>query len=488
MSIGSAVRPALVWFRDDLRVTDHPALAHAAGTGRPLVCAYVFDRSGGSTRPLGAAARWWLDGALRALDATLAKRGGRLVVLEGDERDTIERLVDTLGAVAVYWNRRYDVRRNTDAALKRSLRERGVTVESFNGALLNEPWDVLTAAGTPFQVFSAYWRAARRRAAVPAPLAEPVEWHFHPSPADIARCATDVDALGLLPVAPDWAGGLRNTWRVSEADALARLDAFVADNLLGYGADRDRPDHAATSRVSPYLRFGQLSPRQVWHAALAAAHTRGGTLDTNTDKFVAELGWREFNASLLYHHPDLAVANVRTRFEAMPWRDDPSGLAAWQRGETGYPLVDAGMRELWATGWMHNRVRMVVASFLIKHLLIDWRAGEAWFWDTLVDADAANNAANWQWVAGCGADAAPYFRIFNPVEQGRKFDPQGDYVRRWVPELAAMPAAWIHESWSAPDAVLRAARLTLGDTYPYPIVEHGAARRRALDAFATLKN
>jgi deoxyribodipyrimidine photo-lyase len=350
--------------------------------------------------------------------------------------------------------------------------------------LLHEPWEVLTGAGKPYQVFTAYWRAARAHGEVAVPLPEPARWVFHPLPPALAARRVTLPALGLLPTGPDWAGGLRDAWRCGEDDGLAMLQAFLTQRLRGYGVARDRPDQPATSRLSPYLRFGQLSVRQIWHAAHAAAQAEGAVALADLDKFLGELGWREFCYGLLYALPDLSTCAVRRQFDAMPWRRDPAALAAWQRGATGYPLVDAGMRELWTTGWMHNRVRMVVASFLVKHLLLDWRDGEAWFWDTLVDADPANNAANWQWVAGCGADAAPYFRIFNPVLQGQKFDPDGAYVRRWVPELARLPASVIHAPWRARSEQLAAAGVRLGVDYPLPIVEHEAARQRALAALA----
>ncbi len=486
MSADSSAQPAIVWFRDDLRVTDNPALAKAAESGRPFVCVYVLERDG--NRPFGGAVLWWLDGALRSLDAALAAHGGRLVVLEGDERETITALVETLDAGAIYWNRRYDgLARETDAELKRALKDAGVEVESFNGALLREPWELQTGSGGAFQVFTAYWRAALRSGDVNPPLPEPSTWHFHAVPAALARRASTIDALGLLPTKPDWAGGMREAWTPTEEGGFALLERFLDKKIRGYGQARDRPDLPATSRLSPYLHFGQLSARQVWHAAMAASREGGAAVAGDIEKFVSELGWREFNTSLLFHFPELPMRNFRDRFDAMPWRTDDAAFEAWCRGRTGYPLVDAGMRELWTTGWMHNRVRMVTASFLIKHLLIDWRAGERWFWDTLVDADIANNAANWQWVAGCGADAAPYFRIFNPVTQGRKFDPDGAYVRRWVPELAKLPDDAIHEPWRAKPMVLEAAGVVLGKTYPEPIVDHDMARKRALGALEATK-
>lgn len=474
--------PAIVWFRDDLRLIDQPALYRAAASGRPLVCVFVSDPAGAG-RSLGGAARWWLHGALASLDRALRARGGELVLLRGDEAATIEGLAVELGAGAVYWNRRYALgHRTLDSGLKAALKARGIVAESGNAALLNEPWEVLTGAGKPYQVFTAYWRAARAGREVAPPLPEPESPRFLPLPPALAARRAALPELGLLPVRPDWSGGLRDAWRCGEDDALDVLREFLARRLRGYTDARDRPDQPATSRLSPYLRFGQLSARQIWHAAQAAAHEQGAAALADLDKFLSELGWREFCYGMLYALPDLSVCNVRRQFDAMPWRRDPAALAAWQRGMTGYPLVDAGMRELWATGWMHNRVRMVAASFLVKHLLLDWRDGEAWFWDTLVDADPASNAANWQWVAGCGADAAPYFRIFNPVLQGQKFDPDGDYVRRWVPALARLPAGVIHAPWRARPEQLAAAGVRLGADYPLPIVEHDAARARALAA------
>jgi deoxyribodipyrimidine photo-lyase len=335
--------------------------------------------------------------------------------------------------------------------------------------LLREPWTLATQSGTPFRVFTPFWRALRERGAPPSPLPAPNHLTAHAWPRGLAR--TTLDALELEPKNPDWAAPLRAVWRRGEAGAQAALRQFLEHGLRDYVEGRDRPHQEATSRMSPYLRFGHISPRQLWHAAPAA------------DKFLSELGWREFSYYLLFHSPDLATRNWQPAYDAMAWRHDKPALRAWQRGQTGYPLVDAGMRQLWQTGWMHNRVRMVAASFLIKHLLLDWRLGEAWFWDTLVDADPASNPASWQWVAGSGADAAPYYRIFNPVLQGRKFDPAGAYVRRWVPELAALPAALIHEPWTAKPAALRAAGVRLGQTYPLPIVDHDAARARALTAW-----
>ena len=488
--------PVIVWFRDDQRLADNPALEHATATGHPVVCVYAYDPDPCQTRLPGAAARWWLHESLRELEAALASLGGGLTLLLGPERQVVDAFAAEIGAIKVCWNRRYSAaQRETDAAIKSALKERGIAVSTFNGHLLREPWTVATRDARPFQVFSAYWRAARREYSPEPPRPAPGRIDFFPVPESATARVKDLTALALQPSAPDWAAGLRETWQCGEQAGQRQLQAFLARAPAGYAGGRDIPAMHATSRLSPYLRFGNLSVRQIWYEALSAAqgdgHTgnpRGAPLtNANMDKFLDELGWREFSYYLLYHFAPLHQVNFKRQFDAMPWRADPEALRAWQRGETGYPFVDAGMRELWHTGWMHNRVRMVAASFLVKHLLIDWREGEAWFWDTLVDADEASNPASWQWVAGSGADAAPYFRIFNPVLQGQKFDPQGDYVRRWVPELARLPGASIHAPWLAPSAQLAAASVRLGRDYPLPVVSHQQARMRALEAMEGLR-
>ena len=340
--------------------------------------------------------------------------------------------------------------------------------------------------GKPFRVFSAFWRAACRLGAPPRPIPAPQTLSFSVLPPALGARVVALADLALEPKSPDWAGGLRATWQRGEPGAQACLERFLTGGLPGYATNRDRPDKPNTSRLSPYLRFGNISVRQVWHAAMAAMVSRdSGIGEQDLEKFLSELGWREFSYHLLHHHPDLARRNLRARFDFTPWRMDPVALRAWQHGQTGYPFVDAGMRELWTTGWVHNRVRMIAASFLVKHLLIDWRQGEAWFWDTLVDADPANNAVNWQWVAGSGADAAPYFRIFNPVLQGERFDPDGVYVKRWVPELSGLSSSLVHRPWAATPAQLAAAGVRLGEAYPNRIIEHDEARRRALAALKT---
>ena len=467
----------IAWFRQDLRLADNPALAHAAARG-PVLPVYVLDDvTPGAKWRIGGAQRWWLHHSL----AALARDLGGLLLLRGDPRELLPRLAETSRASAIAWNRCYEpfaIAR--DKALKADLAGRGLDVASFNGHLLNEPWEVATGGGGPYKVFTPFWRACLQRP-VARPIAAPRFELALPK-----RGGATLAGLQLLPVKPDWAAGWSKLWTPGERGAAARLDAFLKSELEGYGELRNRPDLPHVSRLSPHLHWGEVSPRQVWARATFAAE-RDPRLAPDGQKFLSEIGWREFAHHLLFHFPTLPEQNWKPAFDAYPWRTSRADLAAWQRGGTGYPLVDAGMRELWRTGAMHNRVRMVAASFLIKHLRLDWRQGEAWFWDTLLDADLANNAAGWQWVAGSGADAAPYFRIFNPIEQGRKFDPDGGYVRRWCPELARLPDAFVHAPFQAPEDVLRAAGVVLGATYPHPIVDHAEARQAALEGYARVK-
>jgi deoxyribodipyrimidine photo-lyase len=470
---------ALVWFRNDLRVSDNPALAAAVASGLPVHCLYILE-NGDRLRPRGGASLWRLDRALAALESELAARGATLRLFKGAAGALLPQLAETLGAAKIFWNRRYGgAEIALDTFLKQALQESGCTVHSFNAALLAEPWQVTTRSGGGFKVFTPFWRALREQIPPQPPLPAPERLGAAPWAAD-APVPFERGGLGLSPQRPDWAKGFSDP-EAGEAGARARLRSFLERGLHGYGTNRDRLDLDGTSRLSAHLHFGEISPRQI--VAALPHDSRGG------DKFLSEIGWREFSYHLLYANPELSWRNVNPRFEGFPFRagdEAQADLEAWRRGRTGYPLVDAAMRELWTTGHMHNRARMVVASFLTKHLLIDWREGEKWFWDTLADADEANNAASWQWVAGCGADAAPYFRIFNPVLQGEKFDPDGAYVRRFCPELAGLPASHIHRPWAASTAMLAGAGVTLGKTYPAPIVEHDFARRRALDALAAL--
>lgn len=479
--------PAIVWFRDDLRVADNPALLAAARSGRPVCCVYVFADGADGVRPPGGASRWWLHHAVADLATSLERLGSPLRILRGDPRDLVPRLAADLAAGAVYWNRRYGAAEQAvDTTLKTGLKASGIRVESFSGTLLREPWEVTSKSGGPMKVFTPYWKAAR--ALGPPPSPEPAPRTLRPAAWPASGVMTmPLDALDLRPTKPDWADGLRAEWRPGESGASDRLAAFLDGGGLNYGDARNRPDRPSTSRLSPHLRFGEIGPRQVWHAVETARHAgRAGIGGSDLDKFLSEIGWREFSYHLLFQFPALAERNFDPRFDRFPWAEGGTGLEAWQRGRTGYPMVDAGMRQLWQTGWMHNRVRMVVGSFLVKHLLLHWSHGERWFWDTLVDADPANNAASWQWIAGSGADAAPYFRIFNPTIQGETYDPAGNYVRRYVPEIAALPDKFVHRPWAAPHPIMAAAGISYGQTYPRPIVEHDGARARALAAFKTI--
>lgn len=466
----------IVWFRQDLRLTDNPALAAAGQRGAPVIPVFIYDPEQEGRWPPGGAARWWLHHSLHELDKQLRGRGSRLIIRKGKTRDTLEEVIRQSRADAVFWNRRYEpATRRRDETIAHELGRRGLTVETFNATLLFEPAEVMNKQGEPYRVFTPYYNAclARGGSSAPSPpprsLSVPKRW-----PGSLKL----VD-LQLRPTI-DWAGGLAEAWKPGEAAARKCLKRFVARALNDYNEKRDRPDQEGTSRLSPYLHWGEISPRQVW----AAITDEGGR---DAEAFLRQLIWREFAHHLLYHFPHTPTEPLRPEFERFPWPRQRKLLPAWQRGRTGYPLVDAGMRQLWHTGWMHNRVRMVVASFLVKHLLIPWTFGAEWFWDTLLDADLANNTLGWQWTAGCGADAAPYFRIFNPVSQAERFDPDGRYVRRWVPELARLPAPWIHRPWEAGNSILDEAGVRLGRDYPEPIVEHSEARRRALAAYEQMR-
>jgi len=478
--------PTLLWFRQDLRLRDNPALAASLDRGGPVVPVYVLEEGEGIDWPPGAASRWWLHHSLASLDAALRERGLRLVLARGDARSIIPDLLKQVGAGAVFWNRRYEpTARERDAELKRSLTDAGVEVRSFNASLLFEPHAVEKRTGGSFQVFTPFWRHCLTLPVAPVVRVPSGDWS---APKSWPR-SLKLDDLGLLPKIA-WADGMAATWQPGEAGARARLRHFLQRTASDYAEERDRPDHEGTSMLSPSLHFGEIGPRQVW-AAVAAQGRESGVFPPNrgAQVFLQEIGWREFAYHLLYHFPRTPREPLRRDFARFPWAKDPGGRLrrAWERGQTGYPIVDAGMRQLWHTGWMHNRVRMIVASFLVKHLRLPWTIGADWFWDTLVDADLASNTLGWQWSAGCGADAAPYFRIFAPVLQGRKFDPDGAYVRHWVQELSAVPKKFIHAPWEAPAEILAIAGVALGRDYPKPIVDHATARREALKAWQSLR-
>lgn len=455
----------LVWFRNDLRLADNPALHAAVQAGEPVLLLYVLDERA------GAASRWWLHHSLSALAADIAARGGQLVLRRGEPVEIITALVKQHGIIRVHAARTYEpFWRETDRRLDAALKALGCGFYRHLSTSLFAPERITSKAGGLFGVYTPFAKACFE-ADCPAEF-EPAPSHFNP----LAASSERLDDWPLLPSKPDWAGGLRAMWAPGEAGAKARLAAFLAGPIQSYDKARDFPAHSGTSRLSPHVHFGEISPRVVWHRAKAIGD------DNGVQVFLKELLWREFSLTLLWQHKELRTRPIREEFAAFPWRDNPAHLRAWQRGLTGIPIVDAGMRELWQTGWMHNRVRMICASYLVKHLLIPWQQGERWFWDTLCEADEAANGASWQWVAGCGADAAPYFRIFNPVLQSQKFDPKGDYIKRFVPELAALPSAYIHAPWEAPAGILA------GLSYPKPLISPAGGRAAALSAYETLKS
>jgi deoxyribodipyrimidine photo-lyase len=468
--------PVIVWFRQDLRLTDNPALDAAVRSGAPLLPVYVLDDVNAGAHAMGAASRWWLHHSLAALDKSL---NGGLVFLKGDAKTILPRLARDTGATRIFWNRCYEPWQiERDRSLKAQLMSEDIAVRSFNGFLLFEPGHVLKADGTPYKVFTPFYRkGCLESASAPRePLQRPATLTLFDG-----HAGEDLADLRLLPDIP-WYEEMATLWQPGEAGAEVRLKRFLKNGIDDYKEMRNRPDLENVSRLSPHLHFGEVSPNQAWYAA----KVNGSKDPKDLEHFLSELGWREFSYNLLYHFPDLPFENLQRKFNRFPWRNDSNALARWQQGLTGVPIVDAGMRELWRTGYMHNRVRMVVGSFLVKNLMIDWRHGEAWFRDTLLDADLANNSASWQWIAGCGADAAPYFRIFNPVTQGKKFDPDGAYVRKYVAELKDLPTQFLHNPWEAPTATLDEAGVVLGRDYPRPVVDLKESRERALAAFAAL--
>lgn len=470
---------SLLWLRQDLRLRDNPALVAAARSGTVLPV-YILDNSNAGDWAMGAASRWWLHHSLTALDAAL---DGRLWVFAGDAKQILPRLCSEQNISQVFWNRCYEPWRvQRDKAVKQKLVDGGIEAHSHKGSLLWEPWEALKDDGTPYRVFTPYYRnAVANLTPVSTVQRKPADLSL----ADCPQGPDKIDALGLMP-SIHWYGGMDKAWEPGEEGAHKRLKTFLANGLGSYKTGRDFPARRSVSRLSPHLHFGEISPRQLWHAAQRQGSESGD--ENQSEHFQRELAWREFSHALLYHFPELTEQNMNRQFDAFPWQRQERLLTSWQKGETGYPLVDAGMRELWTTGYMHNRVRMVVGSFLVKNLLHHWLDGARWFWDCLVDADLANNTCSWQWVAGCGADAAPYFRIFNPVTQSQKFDPGADYIREFVPELKNVPDKYIHDIASAPQQELEAAGVRLGKSYPAPIVDLRESRQAALDAYQRIKS
>ncbi len=470
-------RPTIVWFRNDLRVEDNPALRAAVDRGA-VIPVFVWSPAEEGKWSPGGASRWWLHHSIISFDDRLRKLGSRLILRDEPSLVALRSIIKSTKAQGVFWNRRYEpaiIKR--DAQIAEQLRADDIEVKTFNGGLLFEPGSILNKSGGPFQVFTAFWKTCLRQ---PPPQRTPTPQTI-PAPKSWPR-SQNLKSLQLEPVI-DWSAGIRDAWRPGSEEAQKRLRKFVKGPLSNYEVGRNQIDIDGSSRLSPHLHFGEISSGQVWRAVMKS----GAATKKSTQVFLAEIGWREFAHHLLYHFPETTDQPLRDSFKRFPWSHDARALRCWQTGKTGYPIIDAAMRDLWSSGFMPNRARMIVASFLTKHLLIPWQEGAKWFWDTLVDADLASNTLGWQWTAGCGADAAPYFRIFNPILQAQKFDPNGAYIRRWVPELEALPTPWIFKPWEAPAKIMRSANIRLGEDYPEPIVDHTEARTAALSAYDSIR-
>ena len=472
--------PSILWLRNDLRMSDNAALAAAIQAGAPIVPVFIDDVAAQQSWSAGGASKWWLYEALKHFEHDWRTRGGRLVLRQGDSLGQLRALVQESGATRVFWNRRYESPlRELDASIQHQLHADGIEVQTFNSALLNEPHEIATGAGLPYKVYTPYFRTVEKRPLPSLVTPDLMAMRFPKAyPQSVPLAAFECSA----ELRPE--NQLAAHWQPSEAAAQQRLQHFIDKAVDAYDVNRDRPDLEGTSSLSPYLHFGHIGPRQVVHAL---KHNCDISADGPYTYF-KEIYWREFAYHVLYHFPQTPDQPLQPQYQDFPWQNSDENLSRWQLGQTGYPIIDAGMRQLRQTGWMHNRVRMIVASFLVKHLLVSWQAGAKWFWDTLVDADLACNNLGWQWSAGCGADAAPYFRIFNPLLQGRKFDPLGDYVRHYVPELAQVPVRYIHSPWEASKPALGAAGVVLGENYPKPLIEHAEGRARALAAFKRFRN
>ncbi len=477
-------KPVIVWFTNDLRLCDNAALTRAAASGRPIVPVFVLDEHTPGDRVMGAASHWWLERSLKSLSASISASNGNLVLRRGETVQALQALIDETGAGAVYFSRNHAPWSGSLEQRVASMCEgKSVECKRFAGFLMHDPASTLTGGGGPYKVYSPFSRKCFATLSPREPYSVPARLSFSTD-----EIATDnLQAWALYTAIPDWAHQFESRWQPGEAGARDKLARFLEQPVQHYGTARNFPAEFATSRLSPHLHFGEVSPLQVWHACTHVMAASGARADEGGQVFLKEILWREFSYHLLHHWPELPSQPFKREFADFPWQSSSVLLQAWQQGQTGIPIVDAGMRELWATGWMHNRVRMIVASLLVKNLRIHWREGERWFWDTLVDADIGANAASWQWVSGCGADAAPYFRIFNPVLQGEKFDPDGTYVRKWVPELNDMHAKYIHKPWLAPESALTKAAVELGKSYPRPIVDLGKTRDAALDAYKTIR-
>ena len=462
----------IYWFRRDLRLLDNPALSEAANAG-PVIPIYILDKLQ-TNYTEGRASRWWQNQSLYSLNKQL---NHRLLIFNGDPKEIILRLAKVSDSKTVYWNRCYEPWQiELDSKIERILKEKNINVITRNGSLLWEPWRTLKKDGTPYKVFTPYFK--KRCLSLPEPR-KPIPKPLNMILADIPS-KTAIKGNFISPKECSWENKIKKYWRIGEKAAINKLENFLKSGLSSYKEGRNYPSKKNISMLSPHLHFGEISPNTIWHRV----RTSGQSEDSN--HYLSELGWREFSYNLLYYFPQLPNKNLQTKFDRFPWRDNSEHLKKWQDGETGYPIIDAGMRELWETGFMHNRLRMIAGSFLVKNLLIHWHYGKEWFWNCLVDADLASNSASWQWVAGCGADAAPYFRIFNPIAQGQKFDPSGEYTRKFVPELRKLPNKYLFTPWEAPTELLADSGIKLGKDYPYPIVDLKNSRELALDAYSSI--
>ena len=466
----------LCWFRSDLRLDDNPAFYNASNC-ECVLPVYIYDNVNIKKFQIGEASKWWLYNSLISLNKSL---NNCLSFYKGDPISIINNIVEEYNIKKVFWNRQYDLQRiNRDKIIKKNLVESGVQVFTYNGSLLWEPWDILKADNTPYKVFTPFYRKGCLNAPEPrSPIGIPKNSDLFRD----QRFSSDINDLGLLHKGL-WSKKFYNHFVPGEASANKQLKEFIKIGLDDYKEGRNFPGKKNVSRLSPFIKFGEISPNKIWYSL---KNNLRFSADKNTDHFLSELGWREFSYYLLFHFPKIVDTNLQEKFDNFAWENNVNFLNKWKVGQTGYPIVDAGMRELWETGYMHNRVRMIVGSFLVKNLLVDWREGEKWFWDCLLDADLASNSASWQWVAGSGADAAPYFRIFNPILQGKKFDPDGKYIKKYIPELALLPSKYLFSPWETPKDILKESDIILGKDYPNPIVDIKLSREKALNLFKNI--